>query len=186
MRTQDSLQRKVDDQHQIVEFGEDVRVLKKAIASFTKLQHVRLLRVADWDQRNLLMRRPEGSEQFLRLNWTDACSHASRTIGEALLSANVPWCRFSSPQISPQSAERLTSLQIKSLYTLAARLTCLTMVFVDASDDQVRHLSGLFRSVFKTAVNMQAVHVGFASRTPLSLPLEEVFNHVTWSKVCPM
>lgn len=131
----------------------------------------------------MLNRRNEASEQDFHLNWTNACSHASRTIGTALLSANVPWCRFSSPQISPQSAEFLASHKLESLSTLAQRLTCLTMVIVDTNDEQLRHLSDLFKTVFRKAENMQAVHVGFVSRTPISLPLESIFHYVTWKKV---
>ncbi|KAK1028887.1 hypothetical protein LTS16_020191 [Friedmanniomyces endolithicus] len=44
-------------------------------------------------------------------------------------------------------------------------------------------LSDLFRTVFSTAVNMQAVHVGFPSHRPLTLRLKDVFHNVTWEKL---
>ena len=166
---------------------EDVRVLKKAFASFTSLQLVQLLRVTDEEDDRLLsyIRQHEQSQNIVDLDWTDACSHGSRTIGTALLSANVPWSRFSSPMLSPASAGFLASHEPHSLSTLAARLTCLTLHFDDGSDldQKMSELSNLFRTVFTTAEGMQAVHVGFPSHRPLNLPLESVFHNVTWDKL---
>ena len=164
-----------------------MRVLKKAFASFTSLQFVQLLRLTDQDDRELLsyIRLHEDVRQLVELEWAPACSHGSRTIGAALLHANVPWSRFSSPTLSPQSATFLASYRPESLSTLAARLTCLTLHFDDGSDldQKMSELSDLFRTVFSTAVNMQAVHVGFPSHRPLTLRLADVFHNVTWDKL---
>lgn len=182
-----SLRRKAEEQQQIVESEEDVRVLKKAIASFTSLQFVQLLRVTDEEDSALLsyIGQHEDSRQFLDLEWAPACWHGSRTIGTALLHSNVPWSRFSSPMLSPQSAEFLASHPPRSISTLAARLTCLTLHFDDGTDldQKMSELSGLFRTVFMTAENMQAVHVGFPSHRPLNLRLEDVFHNVKWEKL---
>jgi hypothetical protein len=182
-----SLRQKAEEQQQIIQSGEDLRVLTKAIASFTSLQFVQLLRVTDKEDAALLsyIRQHEDSRQFVDLEWAPACSHGSRTIGAALLQSNVPWSRFSSPMLSPQSAEFLAHRRPHSLPTLAARLTCLTLHFDDGTDldQKMSELSGLFRTVFTTAVNMQAVHVGFPSHRPLSLRLEDVFHNVTWEKL---
>ena len=184
---QGNLRRKAEEQRQIVESREDVRVLTKAIASFTSLQFVQLLRVSDEEDSALLayIRQHEDSRQFVDLEWAPACSHGSRTIGEALLHSNVPWSRFSSPMLSPQSAEFLASHRPQELSTLAARLTCLTLHFDDGTDldQKMSELHHLFRTVFTTAVNMQAVHVGFPSHRPLSLQLEDVFHNMTWDKL---
>ena len=162
-------------------------MLKKAFASFTSLQFVQLLRVTDEEDTALLayIRQNEGAGQRVGLEWTPACSHGSRTIGAALLASNVPWSRFSSPMLSPQSAEFLALHSPQSLSTLAARLTCLTLHFDDGVDldQKMSELSNLFRTVFTAAEGMQAVHVGFPSHRPLSLPLEAVFHGVTWKRL---
>ncbi|KAK3113855.1 hypothetical protein LTR53_008430 [Teratosphaeriaceae sp. CCFEE 6253] len=181
------LRQKAEEQRQIVESEEDVRVLKKAIASFTTLQFVQLLRITDEEDRALLsyIRLHEDIRPLIELEWAPACSHGSRTIGTALLHSNVPWSRFSSPTLSPQSATFLASYRPQSLSTLAARLTCLTLHIDDGSDldQKMSELSDLFRTVFSTAVNMQAVHVGFPSHRPLTLRLEDVFHNVKWDKL---
>lgn len=165
----------------------DVHVLKKAIASFTSLQHVQILRVQDEEDTALLAyaRQQEDALGLVHLEWAKACSHGSQTIGAALLASNVPWSRFSSPMLSPQSAEFLNWNRPRSLSTLAEKLTCLTLHFDDGVDldQKMSELSGLFRTVFTAARNMQAVHLGFPSHRPLSLPLEEVFHGVTWEKL---
>ncbi|KAK0252509.1 hypothetical protein LTR01_005883 [Friedmanniomyces endolithicus] len=179
------LRQKAEEQRQIVDSEEDVRVLKKAIASFASLQFVQLLRLTDEDDRAILtyIRQHEDSRQLLE--WAPACSRGSRTIGTALLHSDVPWSRFSSPTLSPQSATFLAAYRPQSLSTLAARLTCLTLHFDDGNDldQKMSELSDLFQTVFSTAVNMQAVHVGFPSHRPLTLRLKDVFHNVTWEKL---
>lgn len=179
------LRRKAREQQQIIQSGEDVKALKTAIASFTSLQFVQLLRVTEEEDDKLLKYIHQHDEQRALLEWAPACSHSSRTIGEALLSAKVPWSRFSSPMLSPQSAKFLTKHPPRSVSMLAARLTCLTLHFDDGNDldQKMGELSNLFETVFKTAEDMQAVHVGFPSHRPLSLPLEAVFHHVRWKKL---
>ena len=121
------LKDKAYEQLWILKSGRDVEVLKSAIASFTSLQLVQLLRVTEEEDDRLLKYIHQHEDQRLHLEWAQACSHSSKTIGEALLSAEVPWSRFSSPMLSPQSARFLTKSQPQSVRTLAARLTCLTL-----------------------------------------------------------
>lgn len=179
------LRRKAFEQLQILQSGEDATALKTAIASFTSLQFVQLLRVTEEEDDTLLNYIHQHNDPRTLLEWAPACLHSSRTIGEALLFAQVPWSKFSSPMLSPQSATFLTKRQSGSISTLAARLTCLTLHFDDGNDmdDKMSALSDLFETVFKTAEGMQAVHVGFPSHRPLSLPLEAVFHNVAWKKL---
>ncbi|KAF2716444.1 hypothetical protein K431DRAFT_307778 [Polychaeton citri CBS 116435] len=179
---------KAHEQRDLVTSKEDVRILKKAIAKFASLQTVQILRVTDEDDSALLsyLRSHEDGRQFVDLEWAPACSHSSQTIGAALIAASeVPWSRFSSPMLSPQSAEFLAAHPPTQLHSLAERLTCLTLHFDDGSDLDMKmnELSSLFRRVFLSAVNMQAVHVGFPSHRPLNLPLEAVFHHVKWERL---
>ncbi|EGP88394.1 unnamed protein product [Zymoseptoria tritici ST99CH_1A5] len=177
-----NLHRKAREQVSICSQREDVRILKLAIASFTGLKVIQLLRVADPEDHKLLdYLRHHASD--LSLDWTTACSHASQTIGSALLAArNIPWSRFSLPMLSPSSALFLQVNGPDAIPALAERLECLTLHFDDpeALDEKILELSPLFRAVFFRARNMRAIHVGFPSHRPLTLSLETVFHNVVW------
>ena len=179
------LRQKASEQRRILGSREDAQVLKAAIASFKSLQLVQLLRVTEDEDLQLLKYMRRHQELRVPLEWSTACTHSSQTIGQALWSAQVPWWRFSSPMLSPQSALFLVRGQKHSLPTLASRLTCLTLHFDDGTDldQKMTELSGLFRDLFRMAEGMQAVHVGFPSYRPLNLPLEAVFHNVTWQKL---
>ncbi|KAK3078332.1 hypothetical protein LTS18_007780 [Coniosporium uncinatum] len=87
--------------------------------------------------------------------------------------------------LSPQSAIVLAEHPANTFETLFECLTCLELHFDDGIDldNKMRNLSGLFKTVFSAAKNMQAVHVGFPSHRPLSLPLESLFHNVRWEKL---
>ncbi|KAM0716928.1 hypothetical protein Q7P37_006780 [Cladosporium fusiforme] len=185
----DRFRRKIQEQKRIISDGYDARVLREALASFTNLDHIQLLRIHD-DEDNALhayLRQRDTAQAAtpLRLEWGKACSHGSRTIGMALLASNAPCSWFSSPQLSPQSAQFLLHHTPSSFSTLAERLTCLTLHFDDGDDldSKMTELSGLFKKIFTAAKGMKAVHVGFPSHRPLGLPLEEVFHNVKWDRL---
>lgn len=183
-----SLQRKELEQRTICTRKEDVRILKRAIASFTRLEFVQLLRVSDREDGMVLnyLRRHEDARQQLNLSWNTACSHASRTIITALITSNeVPWSRFSLPILSPDSARFLRLRVPNSVSSLAERLEVLTLHFDDNDelDAKIQELSVVFKEVFSKARNMRAVHVGFPSFRPLTLPLESIFHGVKWEKL---
>ena len=69
--------------------------------------------------------------------------------------------------------------------TLASGLTCLEIHFEDGRDlnERVLELSPYFNAVFSSATNLQAVHIGFPTRMPLDLTLEDVFHNVKWDKL---
>ncbi|KAI9703407.1 MAG: hypothetical protein M1820_005879 [Bogoriella megaspora] len=179
------LTQKVRDQKEIIASEFDAEVLKKAIQAFTSLQHVQILRVQDQEDSVLLqyIRQRADLTHLVELKWAPACSHSTKTIGAALLATRSPCSRFSSPMLAPQSAKALAEQRPKSISTLAAQFTCLELHFDDTNTDldaKMLELSELFKVVFHTAKNMQAVHVGFPSHRPLTLGLEEVFHHVQW------
>jgi hypothetical protein len=179
--------RKINEQKEIVQTQEDVRVLTKAISAFTSLQHVQILRLQDQEDGMLIsyIRQHDELNQLVELKWPPACSHSTKTIGAALLAARSPCSRFSSPMLSPQSALGAVT-DIPSAFTvLAERLTCLELHFDDGTDldNRMRNLSALSKVVFSAAKNMQAVHIGFPSNRPLTLKLEEIFHNVKWEKL---
>ena len=169
------LERRVSDQRRLLSDRVDVRVLKKAMRSFTGLQHVQLLRLIEPAEISV-------RGQTVHLEWPPACSHASRTLGEALLSARSPFCRFSGPMMEPHTAR---IIQEKVLSLLASKLTCLELHFDGGPElaDRMLELSSLASTVLRAATNLQAIHVGFPSRTPLDLRLDSMFHNICWDNL---
>ncbi|KZF26187.1 F-box domain-containing protein [Xylona heveae TC161] len=182
--------RKCNDQKDIIRTKEDIRALNRAMAAFTALQHVQILRLQDEADRRLLEYLSDNREVAtirVDLQWTPACLRALRTVGRALLKGSSPFSRFSVPALSPPSVSEvaLETVSIGMISSLAERLTCLELHFDDGVDldHKMRELSPLFKVFFTSATAMQAVHVGFPSRQPLSLRLEEIFHEVRWDKL---
>ncbi|CAK4031609.1 Hypothetical predicted protein [Lecanosticta acicola] len=180
-----NLRRKAYEQRSIIAGEHDVHVLKRAIASFSSLQLIQILRVSEREDEMVLqyLRGHAEARTTVNLDWTSACRHASHTIGVALLASNnVQPNRFSLPMASPSSARFLQVAGPNGISTLAERLTCLTLHFDDGDDldTKIMELSDLFKTVFSRAKRMKAVHIGFPSHRPLTLPLASVFHHVAW------
>ena len=172
----------------IVTSRRDLASLTKALSAFSSLQHVQILRLQDEPDRVLLdyIREDyETASRYVDLRWTLACAHGARTLGKALLASCSPFSRFSGPMMNPQSVVELQRMAPYQVPVLAHQLTCLELHF-DASinvDEQMRALSGMFRDVFTAARGMLAVHLGFPSRAPLGLALEDIFHHVHWERL---
>ncbi|KAL8900925.1 MAG: hypothetical protein Q9192_000807 [Flavoplaca navasiana] len=180
--------KKADDQRRILHTKEDAQILRKAMTAFVSLQHVQILRVQDEADR-LLLDMMEESElpraAMLDLKWTPACIHATSTIAQALLHTRSPFSRFSGPMMNSQSALVIKDRIPQTVPLLASRLACLELHFDDseALNERMRAASRLFKTVFSAAKNLQAVHVGFPTRSPLDLGLEEIFHGVQWEKL---
>lgn len=179
--------RKATEQKEIVSTQEDVRILKKAIAAFTSLQHVQILRLQDREDADLMLyiQQHDQLSQLVELRWAPACAHSTKTIGAALLASRSPCSRLSSPMLSPQSALLAVKDPPDTFSVLAERLTCLELHFDDTADldARMRQLSPLSKLVFTAAKNLQALHIGFPSYRHLTLPLEEIFHGIKWEKL---
>ena len=187
-----SLGAKEKDQTTILRSGEDVRILRKAMAAFTALQHVQILRLTDEaDQRLLkLLERDEldaapSGQPVVELRSSPECYHATKTIAEDLMFAQSSFNKFSGPMMSPQSMLAIQRNIPQTLSSFASGLTCLELHFEDGADvnTRIQELSSLFRAVLSAAKNLQAVHIGFPSRTPLDLNLEDIFHDIKWDKL---
>ena len=187
-----SLRAREKDQARILRSGEDIRVLKRAMAAFTTLQHVQILRLTDEaDQHLLKLLERDDSDAVLSgkpavdLRWAPACYHATKTVAQALMSAQSSFNRFSGPMMSPQSMLAIQRNVPQTVSAFASGLTCLELHFEGDADlpTRVQELSDLFHAVFSAAKNLQAVHVGFPSRTPLDLKLEDIFHDIKWDKL---
>ena len=168
--------------------GEDVRILNKAMLVFRGLQHVQILRLQDEADRCLIdyvQEDPEEHKQLVDLRWSSACMHASRTVGNALAQARSSFSRFSGPMMNAESALALSNNVPENLGFLAERLTCLELHFEDGIGlrEKMLELSSIFKHVFLAAKNMQALHIGFPSRTPLSIRLETLFHDIHFEKL---
>lgn len=156
------------------------------MAAFTSLQHVKILKVQDETERDLLQFiKDRRLGHLVSLDWKPACVHAIKTLGTALLESNSPFNRFSGPQINPDSILMLKETPQPTISALALRLTCLEVHF-DATryvNLEMRELSSVFRALFAAAKNVEAVHIGFPSVLPLDLGLEEIFHNVHWTKL---
>ncbi|EEP77928.1 predicted protein [Uncinocarpus reesii 1704] len=156
--------------------------------SFTTLQHVKILRVQDEVERDLrqfIERHDNPLDPFVVLDWKPACVRAVQTVGTAILESGSPISRFSGPQISPQAALNLRLAPAEQMSALAGKLTCLEIHFdaIRYVNAEMRELSGVFHTLFLAAKNMEAVHLGFPSRLPLDLSLEDIFHNVYWERL---
>ncbi|KAL9061150.1 MAG: hypothetical protein Q9162_000295 [Coniocarpon cinnabarinum] len=178
---------KVAEQDAIKKSQYDVKVLQKAFLAFIHLCHIQILRLQDYEDGILLhwIRSARGRLQVIEPRWHTACFHSTKTIGAALLSSSSPCSRFSSPMLSIHSAKDLERLRPRDLPLLVQRLTSLELHFDDSNelDQRMHELSSLFRHVLSAAENMQAIHIGFPSHYPLSLPLEDLFHHIRWKNL---
>lgn len=180
--------RRVEEQKRLVKTNEDLASIKRAMASFTSLQHVKILRVQDEAERDLrqfIERHDNPLDPLVALDWKPACIRAVRTLGTAMLESGSPVTRFSGPQINPQATLALKYAPRELVSTLTNKLTCLevhfdTMRYVNA---EMRELSEVFGTLFTAARNMEAVHLGFPSRLPLDLALEDIFHNVHWERL---
>ena len=162
--------------------------LKRAMASFTTLQHVKVLRVQDEAERELqtfIERHDNPLDPLVVLSWKSACARVMQTLGTALIESKSTMNRFSGPQMNAQAALSLRHAPQPLVSDLASKLTCLEIHF-DATrhlNAEMRELSGVFHNLFTSARNVEAVHLGFPSRLPLDLRLEDIFHNVHWTRL---
>ena len=146
--------------------------------AFKTLQHVQLLRLIE------PMASPGPS--FTDANWSTACTHAMKTMSEALMYARSPFTRFSGPMIHPQSVLTIQGKIPKIVLSHASRLTCLELHFDGSPDLQssvLEMFDTCFTNVFQAARNLQVLHIGFPSRMPLDLRLDQIFRRTQWLKL---
>jgi hypothetical protein len=98
---------KAREQVEIVEKSIDSMTLEAAIASFEKLQHIRVLRVEDRLDvafLNYLNNHRDIAGEHVELQWGPVSLRAAGTLGRAVLRRNSPASRWSFPLVDTQSA----------------------------------------------------------------------------------
>jgi hypothetical protein len=171
------------DQNVLVENGSDLMLLQRAMVSFSSLQEIKLLRLQDKADEDMLEQLRD--EEELSLDWEPACSRAVRNLGVALLGSSCRGVRFFGPQISPEAALKLLQTPSMAVSAIGARLTCLDVNFHSTRDVTtiISNLSQVFRGFFLAARNLIIIHIGFPAKSPVNFPLEAIFHHLQWESL---
>lgn len=174
------------DERSIVRNARDISSLKRALFSCSSLQQIKLLRLQDKADEDVMERaRSYGTAARLQLKWEPACSRAIEGLGLALLGSSCQSIHFLGPQLSPEAALKLMDAPRMMMSTLGERLSCLDIYFHSTSDmtNLMRRLSSTFRDFFQATRNLSTINVRFPADSPLDLPLEDVFHHIYWSRL---
>lgn len=192
---------RLQEQTNLTETNYDKIQLQHAIAHFTSLQEIKLLRLQDDPDEHLIdfihhhyyhhnhnphhnHNQLQHNPQFtIHLDWSPACTRAITNLSTALLDSKCSSIRFTAPQINPESTRQLLRTPTTTLAALASRLTSLDINFHSNTDNitpTMADLSGVFKRFFMAAKNLVAIHIGFLNKTPLDLHLEDLFHSIRW------
>ncbi|KAJ5175170.1 uncharacterized protein N7482_001047 [Penicillium canariense] len=178
--------RRLREQTTLVDSNDDLTQLRAAIAAFSALQEIKLLRLQDEaDERLLDFIRDQAignAAPATRFDWESACSRAVTNLGIALLDSQRTSIRFIGPQISPEATLQLLEAPSTTLAAMGGRITSLDINFHANTDitATMSHLSSVFHRFFMEAKNLVAIHIGFPAKTPLDLDLEAIFHNIRW------
>ncbi|KAI9042629.1 F-box domain protein [Aspergillus affinis] len=178
--------RRLHDQKYIVDRNQDLALLRGAIAAFPALKQVKLLRLQDEADEQLLgYLRDQSLEENARLDWEPACTRAVTSLGVSLLESKRTEVNFVAPQISPEATVRLLQTPPTMLSALGARLTSLDVTFHAHTDmtTSMETLSHVFYEFFLAAKNLTAIHLGFPANLPLDLSLDRIFHRLQWRRL---
>ncbi|EPS30591.1 hypothetical protein PDE_05543 [Penicillium oxalicum 114-2] len=178
--------RRVREQKTLLQANYDQVQLRAAIAAFSSLQEIKLLRLQDEADEQLLdLVHEHGIASIapdIFLDWESACSRAITSLGIALLDSQRTSIRFTGPQISSEATLRLLDAPSTILTAMGTRLTSLDINFHAIADitETMSILSPVFYRFFTEARNLVAIHIGFPAKSPLNLNLEAIFHHIRW------
>ncbi|CAI7663672.1 unnamed protein product [Penicillium glandicola] len=181
--------RRLREQTNLTETNNDQIRLRRAIAAFSALQEIKLLRLQDEADECLIdyirdhsLGTGTSTTTGIRFDWETACSRAVTNLSIALLDSKCSSIRFTGPQISPEATLQLLRAPSTTLAAMGGRLTSLDINFHSPTDitTTMADLSGVFHRFFAAAKNLIAIHIGFLSKTPLDLDLELLFHHIRW------
>ncbi|KAL4784800.1 hypothetical protein BJX76DRAFT_347486 [Aspergillus varians] len=177
---------RLQEQLSILNGNHDRELLQRAMVAFSSLQKVKLLRLQDEADEQLLdYMREHSLEVTLVLDWEPACTRAVTNLGLSLLASKCTSVRFVGPQIDPMATVKLLQAPSVTLSEIGARLSSLDVTF-HAKTDLTSHmevLSHAFHDFFLTAKNLETIHLGFATAVPLDLSLDRVFRRIQWKRL---
>ncbi|KAB8239652.1 F-box domain protein [Aspergillus alliaceus] len=175
-----------EDQEYIIAGDHDMLLLRRAILAFSSLRQIKLLRLQDGADEQLLdYIREQSLEETAGLDWEPACTRAVTSLAISLLESNCTSVRFVGPQISPESAVRLLQAPSMTLSTLGTRLTSLDITFHSSQDmtNSIKSVSNAFHDFFLSAKNLASIRLGFRANAPLDLSLELIFHRLQWKRL---
>lgn len=178
--------RRLREQSTLVDFDHDLTQLRTALAAFQSLQEIKLLRLQDEADEQLINfihgHTPETAHPQPRFDWDSACSRAVTNLGIALLNSQCTSIRFTGPHISPEATLQLLQAPSTTLAAMASRLTSLDITFHSNTDmtSTMADLSDVLGRFFPQAKNLVALHIGFPSKHPLNLALDAIFHNTRW------
>ncbi|OJJ44570.1 hypothetical protein ASPZODRAFT_71159 [Penicilliopsis zonata CBS 506.65] len=173
-------------QQLVTDGGCDLILLRRAMEAFSSLRQIKLLRLQDQADEQLLGLIKERSlNSVAHLSWEPACSRAIANLGVALLESNCCAVKFVGPQISPDTGSRMLQVPSTTLSALGQRLTSLDVNFYSSADmtSSIVRLSAAFRHFFLAATSLTDLHLGFSGRSPLDLKLEQVLHGAHWKRL---
>ncbi|EAW10322.1 F-box domain protein [Aspergillus clavatus NRRL 1] len=178
---------RLQDQHYIIQENRDILLLRRAIASFSTLQQIKLLRLQDEADEILVQHiRRRARAEPVSLEWEPACTRAVTSLSISLLESNCDTIRFVGPQISPHASIRLLQTPATVLSALGARLVSLDVTFHMCTGNMastMSKLSGVFANFLRATRNLTAIHLGFPANRPPELSLHQVFHRVHWKRL---
>ena len=178
--------RRLREQITLINTNRDLLQLRAAITAFSALQEIKLLRLQDEADEQLLdFIRDQAIGQTTsdtHFDWESACSRAVTNLGTALLDSQRTSIRFIGPQISPEATLQLLEAPSTTLAAMGSRLTSLDINFHAHADitATMSDLSPVFHRFFTEARNLVAIHIGFPAKIPLNLNLETIFHGIRW------
>ncbi|KAF4226354.1 hypothetical protein CNMCM6805_008333 [Aspergillus fumigatiaffinis] len=181
-----TIKRRLQDQQQIVQENNDLLLLRRAIASFSGLQQVKLLRLQD-EADELLMGHIQGRslERSAMLEWEPACTRAVTNLAVSLVESKCNSIRFVGPQMSSDSMIRLLQTPPMMFSALGARLLSLDINFQSYTGmaTTMSKVSRVFHDFFRAARNLTAVHFGVPGNGSAFLPLKQMVYRVQWKRL---
>ncbi|KAJ5128816.1 hypothetical protein N7448_002529, partial [Penicillium atrosanguineum] len=176
--------RRLREQTNLLESGHDLTQLRRAIAAFSALQEIKLLRLQDSADEQIIdfIHTSNTTTRATHFNWELACSRAVTSLGIALLDSQCTAIRFIGPQISPEATLQLLNAPSTTLAAMGSRLTSLDITFHSSTDisSTMSDLSDVFGRFFAEAKNLVSIHIGFPPKSPLDLDLEAIFHETRW------
>lgn len=172
------------EQNAMLETNHDLHQLHRAVNSFTSLQEIKLLRLQDDADEQLISfvgHRALQNARHLSLSWKAACTRAVTNLSTALLNSQHKYIRFAAPQLSPKASLQLLQTPTETISAIASRLTSLNITFTSDRDITIMmaSLSDTFNHFFNSATNLSSIHLGFPSLLPLDLDLDAIFHGTT-------
>ncbi|KAL4946688.1 hypothetical protein BDV06DRAFT_54607 [Aspergillus oleicola] len=177
---------RLQDQIDIFENSRDRELLRNAMTAFSRLRNVKLLRLQDEEDSQLLEYIRVRSLGTIALDWEPACTRAVTNLGYAMIASNRTSVDFVGPHMDPAGIVKLQQVPSTTLSALGARLTCLDVTFHSRNDptSYVEAASRAFYDFFLAATNLTTLRLGFArGSAPLDLSLEQVFHRIQWRKL---